>query len=161
MNLVGSQSIFERGAWYVIIQVILIGLILFGPRGFLLIENQTALLALYSVGIGVALLSLVIMPIAAINLGKNLTPLPCPRDDAQFVQSGLYRFVRHPLYFGVILAAVAWLCLFPNIFILAYVIGLGVLFDIKARREELWLIDRFPAYASYKASTKKLIPYLY
>ncbi|BDX21826.1 protein-S-isoprenylcysteine methyltransferase [Polynucleobacter sp. TUM22923] len=161
MSAMGSKSIFERGAWYVIIQAVLIGLILFGPRGSELVENPTALLSLYSIGIAVGLLSLVLMLVSFINLGKNFTPFPRPKDDAQFIQFGLYRFVRHPMYFGVILAAIAWLCLFPNLCILAYAIGLVGLFDVKARREELWLVERFPAYGDYQSCTKKLIPYLY
>jgi protein-S-isoprenylcysteine O-methyltransferase Ste14 len=101
------------------------------------------------------------MLIAAINLGKNLTPLPCPKDNAQLVQSGLYRYVRHPIYFGVLLAALAWLLIFPSAYILIYAIALFVLFDLKARREEIWLVERFPTYTDYQIKVKKLLPGIY
>ncbi|WP_293600100.1 isoprenylcysteine carboxylmethyltransferase family protein [Polynucleobacter sp. 39-46-10] len=116
---------------------------------------------LLSCGVAIGLLACLIMVIAAINLGKNLTPLPCPKDNAVLIQAGLYRFVRHPIYFGVLLAAFAWVLIFPGVCVLAYAIALFGLFDIKARREEVWLIDRFPEYQEYQLRVKKLIPGIY
>lgn len=161
MNSSPYKSIFKRGAWYVVVQGILIGLILFGPQGSPLIQSESLIPILQSCGIVIGLLACVIMVIAAINLGKNLTPLPCPKDNAVLIQTGLYRYVRHPIYFGVLLAALAWLLIFPRIYILAYLLCLFLLFDIKARREEDWLVERFPSYRDYQARVKKLIPGVY
>ena len=161
MNSSHHKSIFERGAWYVVVQGILIGLILFGPQGFPLITSEPLTTILQSCGIAIGLLACLIMVIAVINLGKNLTPLPCPKDDAVLIQTGLYRYVRHPIYFGVLLAALAWLLIFPGLYILAYSICLFSLFDIKARREEAWLVERFPNYRDYQTRVKKLIPGIY
>jgi protein-S-isoprenylcysteine O-methyltransferase Ste14 len=161
MSSLDPKSVFERGIWYVLIQAILIGLILFGPKGPDLLTSQFPKMILLSCGISIGLISILFMLIAAINLGKNLTPLPCPKDNAQLVQSGLYRYVRHPIYFGVLLAALAWLLIYPNAYILLYAIGLFFLFDIKARREEVWLVERFPAYQDYQTKVKKLVPGVY
>ena len=39
---------------------------------------------------------------------------------------------------------------------------LTVLFDLKARREEAWLIERFPEYVAYRAGTpRRFVPWLY
>lgn len=161
MNPGYYRSIFDRGAWYVIVQVILIGLILFGPQGFFLVSAQPLNTILQSCGISIGLLACLMIVISAMNLGKNLTPLPCPRESAQLVQTGLYGFVRHPMYFGVLLAALAWFCIFPGVFVLAYSICLFLLFDLKARREEVWLLKRFPEYRDYQARVKKFIPSVY
>jgi protein-S-isoprenylcysteine O-methyltransferase Ste14 len=87
--------------------------------------------------------------------------LPCPKDNAILIQNGLYQFVRHPIYFGVLLAALAWLLIFSGLYVLAYAIALFFLFDIKARREEVWLVERFPDYRDYQLRVKKLIPAIY
>ena len=161
MNSSPAKSIFERGAWYVVIQAVLIGLILFGPRGLPLVSSEPLITILYSCGLAVGFLACLVMAIAVINLGKNLTPLPCPKDDAVLILNGLYRFVRHPIYFGVLLAALAWTLMFPGFYVLIYSICLFFLFDIKARREEVWLVARFPSYSDYQRSVKKLIPGCY
>lgn len=161
MNSSPDKSIFKRGAWYVVVQGILIGLILFGPQGSPLISSEPLVTILQSCGIAIGLLAFLIMAIAAINLGTNLTPLPHPKDDSVLIQTGLYRYVRHPIYFGVLLAALAWLLIFPGLYILAYSICLFLFFDIKARREEVWLTERFSSYKEYQARVKKLIPGIY
>lgn len=144
-----------------VVQAVLIGLILFGPQGSPLISSEPLTTILQSCGIAIGLLACLIMTIAAINLGTNFTPLPCPKDNAVLIQTGFYQYVRHPIYFGVLLAAVAWLLIFPGIYILLYSICLFLLFDIKARLEEVWLIERFPSYREYQARVKKLIPGVY
>ncbi len=144
-----------------VVQGILIGLILFGPKGSPLISSESLATILQSCGLAIGLLACLIMVIAAINLGKNFTPLPCPKDNAVLIQTGLYQYVRHPIYFGVLLAALAWLLIFPGQYVLAYSICLFLLFDIKARREEVWLAERFSSYKDYQARVKKLIPGVY
>ena len=161
MNSSPDKSIFKRGVWYVVVQGILIGLILFGPQGSPLISSEPLVTILQSCGIAIGLLAFLIMAIAAINLGTNLTPLPHPKDDSVLIQTGLYQYVRHPIYFGVLLAALAWLLIFPGLYILAYSICLFLFFDIKARREEVWLTERFSSYKEYQARVKKLIPGIY
>lgn len=161
MNPASEKSIFERGAWYVVAQATLIGLIFFGPRGPALVPTQYFNGWLGIMGLLVGVGAFLVLLISALNLGKNLTPLPYPKDHAQLVQSGLYRVVRHPMYFGVLLAAIAWLLIFPYVFLLAYVVALFIFFNAKASREEDWLVQRFPTYAAYRARVKKLIPGLY
>jgi hypothetical protein len=39
---------------------------------------------------------------------------------------------------------------------------LALLFDLMARREEVWLIERFPEYAANRAGTpRRFVPWLY
>jgi len=107
------------------------------------------------------LAGLAVCLVAAFHLGSNLTPLPHPRDDARLVVSGLYRFVRHPIYFGVLLMAFGWALYVQGWLTLGYAGLLVVFFDLKARREEAWLLKRFPEYADYRKRVRKLIPFVY
>ncbi len=47
------------------------------------------------------------MVVAATALGRGLTAAPLPNSHAELRTGGLYRFVRHPIYSGLLLFAVA------------------------------------------------------
>jgi protein-S-isoprenylcysteine O-methyltransferase Ste14 len=96
----------------------------------------------------------------AIDLRDALTPLPRPRADAQLVETGVYRFVRHPIYGGLVVAAAGWGLLTASLAALAAAIVLLGFFELKSRREEAWLERRFAGYAAYRARTRRLIPWI-
>jgi protein-S-isoprenylcysteine O-methyltransferase Ste14 len=112
-------------------------------------------------GYGIFILGTVIALIAAINLGKNLTPLPRPKENAELIQRGLYRFVRHPIYFGVIMLSIGWGLIQQSILVWLYVLIIAIFFDIKSRKEEQWLQAKFSTYADYQGRVRKLIPWVY
>lgn len=94
-------------------------------------------------------------------LGDNLTPLPHPKDESELVTNGIYGVVRHPIYSGVIFGAIAYSCWNWS---LSHGIGailLLLFFDVKARKEEAWLEQKFTDYDAYRSRVKKLIPWLY
>lgn len=95
------------------------------------------------------------------DLGENLTPLPHPKDDATLVQDGVYAVVRHPIYSSVILTTLGAGLLTANRTRTFLGLVFVAFFDAKARREETWLTEKFPAYPAYRRSVKKLIPFVY
>ena len=158
-----SQSSTKGGGvGFVVVQAILLGLLFFGPVRLNAGEAcgvQNALLqwlgyAVFIIGSSIAIL-------AAFHLGKNLTPLPKPKDNAELVQAGLYRWVRHPIYFGVIVLALGWGLIQQTLLVWIYVLVLMVFFDIKSRKEEQWLCERFPEYPQYQGRVRKLVPWIY
>ena len=68
--------------------------------------------------------------------------------------------MRHPVYGGVILIGLGWSSADAPLGFVPTAL-LAVLFDLKARREEAWLIERFSAYGAYRARTRRLIPWLH
>jgi protein-S-isoprenylcysteine O-methyltransferase Ste14 len=44
---------------------------------------------------------------------------------------------------------------------LGYAILLLVFVDLKSRREERWLMAKFPGYTAYRRRVRRLIPYVY
>lgn len=100
-------------------------------------------------GIVVASAGLVLFLAGAVALGRSLTPLPRPKDEASMRERGAYRLVRHPIYGGAILVAVGWsmagtpLALVPTALLVA-------LLEMKSRRKEAWLVDRYTGYEAYR-----------
>lgn len=109
----------------------------------------------------VAIFALWMLVSGVANLGRNLTPNPKPIDNGQLVQTGAYAVVRHPIYSGLIFGMLA-IGLFLNslVGILSAVI-LFIFFDLKSRREEQWLSEKYPTYEAYRRKTRKLIPFVY
>jgi protein-S-isoprenylcysteine O-methyltransferase Ste14 len=147
----------RRGEGYVIIQFLLLFLIAFAPDWGPL-NALTFLRPIGAVFLGFALL---LGGWSLVALGRNLTPLPHPREENQFVRKGPYRIVRHPMYGAVLLLAFGWSLYGPSLVGLLLSIGLMALFDVKARREEVWLAERHPEYVQYKEKVRKLIPWIY
>ncbi|HJP88150.1 MAG TPA: isoprenylcysteine carboxylmethyltransferase family protein [Candidatus Limnocylindrales bacterium] len=108
--------------------------------------------------------------IAAVFLGTGIAELkrarafayvPLPPGQGRLVESGPYRFVRHPIYTGLILGALGLAINIPwaGTFIASALLALVL--DLKRRREEIWLTQRYPEYAAYKTRTKALMPFVY
>lgn len=95
------------------------------------------------------------------DLGANLTPMPRPLPDAELVETGMYRRIRHPLYAAVLLLTAGWAAVTQSVRALVAAGVLAVWLDTKARREEAWLMSRFSAYAAYRRRTSRFVPGLY
>ena len=97
----------------------------------------------------------------AVNLGKNLTPLPLPKENATLITTGAYRFVRHPIYSGISFMAFGWGLWLHSWLTIGYALMLFAFFDIKSRLEERLLVEKFPEYAAYRKHVRKLLPFVY
>lgn len=95
------------------------------------------------------------------DLDRSLSPLPRPRDTAVLIQDGVYRRLRHPIYAGLILLALGWGLLTASWLSIGLAVALALLLDLKARREEVWLRERYPGYVGYAAHTRKFVPGIY
>jgi protein-S-isoprenylcysteine O-methyltransferase Ste14 len=150
----------DRGEMYVFIQAVLLIALFFGPAD-LFGKPAEIYYPLWLIGRTFFYLGLGIALWAAISLGPNLTPMPKPKQNGELIQTGLYRVVRHPIYFGVILLCFGWAATVQNWYTLIVTIALLIFFDIKSRKEEEWLLEKFPDYKTYQQRTKKLIPLIY
>ena len=145
--------------WFLIQVVILMAIAVAGMAG----PAWSGLPRAAGVIVGVALIGagglLAIRGI--VDLGGNLTPFPRPRPGASLVDTGAYRLVRHPIYGGLILAALGWGLATASPGALAVTVVLAGFFDLKSRREEIWLAAQLDGYATYRARTRLLLPWLY
>lgn len=154
----------ERGEWYVVAQVVVALVVLLAPRNMPSWPAWSGPWALAATVAGVLLMAvgLAFAVGAIVRLGPNLTPLPYPKDRAELVDTGPYAFVRHPIYSGVFFAAVGWALFVHGWLTLLYAVGAFVFVDMKSRREERWLAEKFgEPYADYQRRVHKLIPWVY
>lgn len=94
-------------------------------------------------------------------LGSSLTAFPRPLEDAELRNRGPYGLVRHPLYGALILLAFAWSAL-TSLWALVPTACLALVLLAKSAREERWLVERYPSYASYRETVRRrFIPFLW
>ena len=98
---------------------------------------------------------------AARRLGDSLTAMPRPRDDASLVQDGIYARVRHPMYAGIMGLGLGWALVTLSLGALVVALVLAMVLDLKARREEGWLAERYPGYPEYRSRTHRFIRGVY
>lgn len=97
---------------------------------------------------------------ARLHLGRNWGMPMTQRAEPELVTSGPYRFVRHPIYTGL-LTAMLGTALVNNLLGLIVVAVLVGYFYYCGIVEERNLAATFPtAYPDYKSRTKMLIPFL-
>jgi protein-S-isoprenylcysteine O-methyltransferase Ste14 len=97
---------------------------------------------------------------ARLHLGRNWGMPMTERAEPELVTSGPYRFVRHPIYSGLLMAMLGT-ALVDNLLGLIVVAVLVAYFYYCGIVEERNLVATFPkAYPEYKSSTKMLIPFL-
>jgi protein-S-isoprenylcysteine O-methyltransferase Ste14 len=112
-------------------------------------------------GASLAFLGALIAYLAAHELGRSLTPFPEPARRGGLVESGPYRYVRHPIY-AAGLVFFAGYALFAGPLALVGTALLGVLWAHKASLEERLLEDRYHDYAAYEARVPwRLVPRLW
>lgn len=153
-------SLGPRGEGWVVLQVLL--LVLTAASGLLgpTIEGAPREVARW-LGLGFGLAGGLLAIRGVYDLRRQITALPYPPDGARLVEDGAYRYVRHPIYGGIVLGGIGWALATASAAAGIMAVVLFVFFDLKARREEAWLLAGLPGYAAYRARTRRLIPWLY
>lgn len=151
----------EKGEYWVLGQVLLmLGYIVLPRYSPVFVESKLLFLnRICALGLLGGALFLLVKGL--VDLGQSLTPLPYPREEGALVQTGVYRVVRHCLYSGIILGAIAGTIYWLSLSHLIATAVLFVFFDAKATQEEKWLCDRYPEYPAYQKTVKKLLPFVY
>ena len=86
---------------------------------------------------------------------------PTPREHNQLTQSGPYRWVRHPMYFSLLVIGVAYLVDQPSLWRLVALLGLGLVLNGKRKLEERLLTEMHPEYHEYAGKVKAILPCIY
>jgi protein-S-isoprenylcysteine O-methyltransferase Ste14 len=117
--------------------------------------------ALRLAGLAIFTLGLLTAVAARIQLGANWSDIEEGKiaDRHAVVSSGIYRYIRHPIYTGDILLLLGLeLCL--NSWLVIGLVLLVPAVAMQAIREEQKLVYALPDYADYIQRTKRFIPFL-
>jgi protein-S-isoprenylcysteine O-methyltransferase Ste14 len=113
-------------------------------------------------GLGLAVAGLLYTVWARVVLGSNWSSTVTVKDRHQLIVAGPYKYTRHPIYTGLITAAVGTALASGEV---RAVFGVGFLvwaFELKLRVEERFMRDQFGrAYEAYCANVKRLVPFIY
>ncbi len=135
-----------------------------------LVFLQFALIAaiLYVTHIVFTLLPLLIFLIGAAmgvwalshNKVGNFNVQPKLKEGCELITTGIYRWIRHPMYASVILMMLGFVLDDPGFLGTLLLFALILVLYLKAIREEKLWSRHDEAYLSYKKSTKLFIPYI-
>jgi protein-S-isoprenylcysteine O-methyltransferase Ste14 len=94
-------------------------------------------------------------------LGTNWSGVVALKVDHELVVAGPYRWVRHPIYTGILIALLgSGLAAGQVRGLLAFAIALIAIW-IRSRTEERWMMRQFgDRYAAYRKSTWALLPFV-
>jgi protein-S-isoprenylcysteine O-methyltransferase Ste14 len=152
----------ERGEWYFLAQIAVMIVVFFGPRHLPgTVPPFSGVRVVSFIGGGLMAAGAWLLGLSLLALGVNLSPLPRPTADVSLVESGPYRFARHPMYSGLLLIAFGWALVVRGRLTLVWVAVLFLVLDFKSRREERWLGQRLPRYADYRRRVRRFIPFVY
>lgn len=94
------------------------------------------------------------------NRDSTINIVPTPHERARLVTTGIYAFIRHPIYLGVVLVTAGILIWYATLPIAILWVLIVVFLQIKSRYEESLLLERYDAYEEYRQRTGRILPRL-
>ena len=117
-------------------------------------------LTIQKIGLLIAVFGGIIIILALLQLNKNLTPFPTPKNNTILLQNGLYKYMRHPIYTGIIFLFTGYSMYQNSFYKLGISLLLVILFYFKSNYEEQRLEQKFPDYKLYKNKIGKFFPWI-
>jgi len=108
----------------------------------------------YFLGILIIIIAFIIMLFSIKDLGRNLSPFPRPINNSSLVTTGIYRFMRHPMYYSLIFISFGVFITKLSIYYLFLSISLSLILKFKIALEEQYLNNKFKNYLLYKNEVK-------
>ena len=94
------------------------------------------------------------MLVAIKDLGSNLSPFPKPVINSNLTTSGIYRFIRHPMYYSLILISFGFFITKLSFYYLGLTLSLALIIKLKIILEEKYLNKKFKNYFMYSDKVK-------
>jgi protein-S-isoprenylcysteine O-methyltransferase Ste14 len=117
-------------------------------------------LTIQKIGFVIAVFGGMIITLALLQLNKNISPFPTPKKSSSLLQNGLYKYMRHPIYTGIILLFSGYSVYQNSVYKLLISLLLVILFYLKSNYEEQRLEQKFPDYRGYRSKTGRFFPWI-
>jgi protein-S-isoprenylcysteine O-methyltransferase Ste14 len=91
----------------------------------------------------------------------SFSVFPEPKIKGRLIKNGIYAFIRHPMYAGVLMVFGTLVLQFWSVERLVAFLFLALVFVLKIVKEEKLLAQKFPDYIDYQKNTNRLIPFLW
>jgi protein-S-isoprenylcysteine O-methyltransferase Ste14 len=143
------------------VRLVIVALILLLARVHAFRGSSTHNAAVAGVGLALFVLGLAVAVWARVYLGRNWGMPMSQKDNPELVTTGPYRWIRNPIYSGLILAMIGT-TVAVSFDGLVVVVVLGGYFVYSAVMEQRLMAEQFPdTYPAYRNSTRMLIPFLF
>jgi len=104
-------------------------------------------------GIVLCAVGLLIILLAFLSLRGVIQIEPEPKAEGHLVSSGIYKYIRHPIYTGMVILVCGLFLRRPALFITIASAVVIVFLIVKSRFEEQLLQQKYANYADYKKHT--------
>ena len=133
----------------VALQFGLLGILFLKPAGALLVESKV----LQSISIGFYFTALIIFYFAYKALKPSLRISPIPKPGADLIVTGIYKWIRHPMYLSVLLVGAGFVLNNFNLATLIVFFVLLVNMIVKGNYEDSLLRKRHEHAKNYQSKT--------
>ena len=94
------------------------------------------------------------------NTLNNFNITPEIKANAALITTGAYRYIRHPMYFSVLVMMIGVVVSKPTLLSLFIYVLLVVTLFLKAHKEETFWVEQSSEYVNYRQQTKRIIPFV-
>jgi protein-S-isoprenylcysteine O-methyltransferase Ste14 len=131
----------------------------FGIIGLMILLSHNFFKTLYPLAIFSLGAILGVWALAHNQLG-NFNIQPKLKENCQLVTTGIYGYIRHPMYSSVILMMLSLVIASPTLLEILLFVALIVVLWLKAKREEMLWCGHDEAYIAYQKRSRFFIPFL-
>jgi protein-S-isoprenylcysteine O-methyltransferase Ste14 len=156
-NAKSGRSRFGR---YAGVRIVVVLVFIGAGRIHALRRPASSTRAVEAVGLVLFVLGLAVAVWARVHLGRNWGTPMSEKEDPDLITTGPYRWVRNPIYSGLIMAMIGT-SIAANLDWLLFTVPLTGYFIYSAVMEQRYMTATFPdTYPAYRDSTKMLIPFI-
>ena len=153
----------RRAKWWVAAQIPLLALTIALPVAQIMLHVEKPWATGWSLParlIGLALIALAVLVFRAAKreLGTAFVASPMPVSNATLRETGVYAWIRHPIYAAILSGVIGWALLWNSVADLALAVLCTLFFLAKSRYEETLLTHIYSNYGEYRRRVPGLVP---